>query len=151
MTEDDRTTSVGLFHYAHTYASSARELAKLDLEVSHPDSPVRFLYSHAIELYLKAYLRAHGVTVKELRYKPYGHDTKALLKKAEEFGLSMNVVQGELIEHITNDTGDRYIVTGVRTIIPAEAFDDVCKSLHKQTGPDTYKDQGLTRSPISYK
>tara|TARA_R110001606_G_scaffold396872_1_gene571878 strand:- start:424 stop:936 length:513 start_codon:yes stop_codon:yes gene_type:complete len=150
VTEEDRTTTVGLFHYAHSYAASARELTKLKLKVTHPDAPVRFQYGHAIELYLKSFLRLHGLTAMELRSRPYSHDTKALHDKAEEFGLYLVLPHVHTIEFIANDTVDRYIVLGARKVIPLDMMDDTCRSLHERIGPDVYRAEGLTRAPISY-
>jgi len=150
MTEDDRTTPVGLFHYAHSYAASAAALRKLDLKLTHPEAPIRFQYNHAIELYLKAFLRLHGLTVKELRSKPYSHDTKAMLETAEKFGLYPVVPHVVAIERAGMDTIDRYIVTGARKVIPLELIDETCEWLHGRIGPDVYKAEGLTRSPIAY-
>jgi hypothetical protein len=45
------------------------------------DSPVSFLFYHAIELYLKAFLRHHGHTPSELASK-FGHKTDRLSERA---------------------------------------------------------------------
>jgi hypothetical protein len=42
------------------------------LRATHPESPAMFLYYHAIELYLKSFLRFHGVSAKRLQC--IGHD-----------------------------------------------------------------------------
>jgi hypothetical protein len=47
-------------------------LQKAQVKATHPDDPICFLYFHAVELYLKSFLRAHGASVEELRTK-YGH------------------------------------------------------------------------------
>ncbi len=150
MMEDERTTPIGLFHYAHSYAASARELNKLALSITHPEAPIRFQYGHAIELYLKAFLRLQGLTVKELRSKPYSHNTKTMLDKAEEFGLYPILPYVDAIEFVANDTIDRYIVTGTRKVMPLDLMDDTCKYLHERIGPEVYKAEGLTRAPIPY-
>lgn len=150
MTEDDRTTAIGLFHYAHSYAASAKALRQLDLKLTHPEAPIRFQYNHAIELYLKAFLRLHGLTVKELRSKPYSHDTEAMLKKAEEYGLYPVLPHVEAIERAGKDTVDRYIVTGARKEIFLDLINETCEALHERIGPDIYKAAGLTRKIIPY-
>src|SRR5262245_14202526 len=78
-TDEDRTTDIGLFNYATSYHRAADALQKLKLKATHPDAPKSWLYCHAIELYLKAHLRAAGRSVVELR-KRYSHD----LTKLEE-------------------------------------------------------------------
>jgi hypothetical protein len=46
---------------------------------------------HAIELGLKAYLAKTGLTERELRTKPYGHDLVYLYDEAVRRGLALNV------------------------------------------------------------
>ena len=55
--DDERTNAVGLFNTARSYWRSAEYLNVANLSVTHPQAPVTFLFCHAIELYLKAYLR----------------------------------------------------------------------------------------------
>lgn len=150
MTEDDRTTATGLFHYAHSYAASATALRAIDLKATHPEAPIRFQYHHAIELYLKAFLRLHGLTAKELRLKPYSHDTKTMLAKAEEFGLYPVLPHVAAIEQAGADTIDRYIVIGTRQVMSLDLLNETCQWLHERIGPDVYRAEGLTRPPIPY-
>jgi hypothetical protein len=74
-----RSAPIGYFNFAETYRTSARALRRSKAESSHKDSPIRFLYYHAIELYMKAHLRLHEVHPYELRTK-YGHSAEALRK-----------------------------------------------------------------------
>ena len=80
--EVERTNALGLFNVATSYWRAARCLQKEKLKTTHPGSPVSFLYYHAIELFLKAFLRHHGHTPKELRGRKFGHSTAALEKRA---------------------------------------------------------------------
>ena len=66
---DDRTTPEGLFNTARSYWHSGARLSTADLKVTHPHAPVTFLLCHAVELYLKAYLRLSGLSVGQL-FKP---------------------------------------------------------------------------------
>lgn len=85
--EDARSTPVGLFNFAETYWLSARALKAAEVkEVTHRAYPVFFLYYHAIELYLKAYLRLYH-TMAQLRGRKFGHDAGALSKRARELDL----------------------------------------------------------------
>jgi hypothetical protein len=54
------------FDRATSYWKAADALEGLALKTPRNHAPIRFLYFHALELYLKAYLRAHGYTVKRL-------------------------------------------------------------------------------------
>ena len=79
-----RTTPIGLYHYAYSYAASASALSKLKVKANHADAPVRFLYTHAIELYLKAFLLTQGLTVKRLGGREFGHNIDRLMEKSRE-------------------------------------------------------------------
>ena len=51
---------MGLFNYAEAYWQSARTFAAANkVKHGHAESPIRTLYYHAIELYLKSLLRQH--------------------------------------------------------------------------------------------
>jgi hypothetical protein len=64
--EDERTTALGLFNTADAYRLSAMALQGAQVRHGHADNPVRLLYCHALELYLKALLRQKH-SVKTLR------------------------------------------------------------------------------------
>src|SRR5262249_38787516 len=51
------------------------------------DLPVRFLYSHAVELFLKAFLRIQGFSVETLRQ--YGHHLMALFEECNKHDLAL--------------------------------------------------------------
>jgi hypothetical protein len=57
--DNERTNSMGLFNTAEAYWMSAVALQAAKVRAGHASQPVRFLYYHAIELYLKAWLRQH--------------------------------------------------------------------------------------------
>jgi hypothetical protein len=80
-------TPIGLFNFAESYWNAAAYLAKAKLKSTHPDSPVRFLYYHAIELYLKSFLRMRGHTRSELASRKFGHSTSRLKHRAQQLGL----------------------------------------------------------------
>ena len=65
MSDDDRTTPLGLFNYARSYWQSGVLLHDARAKVTHPNAPVTLLLAHAIELYLKAFLRLRGVGIDE--------------------------------------------------------------------------------------
>jgi hypothetical protein len=67
MNDDERTTHLGLFNYAHSYWVCAATLEGKPLDITHKDAPVDYLYYHAVELYLKSYLRLKGHNLKQLR------------------------------------------------------------------------------------
>jgi len=74
-------------HDFYKLGSKFLEAARLVFEKSHElDFPGYALIGQAIELYLKAYLRAKGQSVDDL--KSVGHDLKLAFETAEKFGLS---------------------------------------------------------------
>ena len=125
-------------------------LNDVDIDTIHSDAPVRFLFSHAIELYLKAYLMLRGVTIEELRSRALGHDLKRLTEKAVELGLSVSEEHRLSIEVANEAILDRYIETGVRTVLLPEGLSAICSNLHEQVGPSVYLAAGLTRKPKQF-
>lgn len=131
--EDERTTAFGLFNFAHSYWRAGAALEKADVKASHPDDPCWFLYCHAVELFLKAFLRAHGVSARDLRQR-YGHTIGRLAKEAEKKGLHLDAEQREVIKLMgTLGTTLRYIRTGSFTRPQADALHRTCKSLYGAT------------------
>jgi DNA-binding MarR family transcriptional regulator len=130
--ENERTNAVGLFNTARSYWRSAEYLSTAHLEgVTHPRAPVTFLFCHAIELYLKAYLRGAGRDVSQL--KQLGHHVANLAQSAIKSGLAIGQEHSEILDHI--DDADvaieaRYIVTGFKGSLPTnEALSDVATVL----------------------
>ena len=72
------TSAQGFFTYAEAYAAAARLLAEAMEDIPHGEAPVRMLAFHAIELYLKSFLRCLGHSTDELAIKPLAHDLGAL-------------------------------------------------------------------------
>lgn len=127
---DERTNAVGLFNTARSYWRSAEHLNAAHLAVTHPLPPVTFLFCHAIELYLKAYLRAIGYSVAQL--KQAGHHVANLAESAIKSGLEIGPEQSEILSHI--DHADvaieaRYIVTGSKTSPTNDALFRVASDL----------------------
>ncbi len=81
--EMSRTNSMGLWTYASDFASAATIVAmKAGNRIS---VPAYYLDCHAIELVLKAFLRAQGCTLDNL--KSIGHNLDKLLASATQQGL----------------------------------------------------------------
>ena len=142
-----------MFHYAHSYAASAMKLAEVKIATSHSDAPIRFLFSHAIELYLKAYLLLQGITVGELRSRALGHNLKKLTSKAVTLGLAVPTEhrQSMVLANENEANLDRYIKTGSRSVLLPEGLSEICSNLHEQIGQAVYKSAGLTRRPKPYR
>lgn len=145
--EDDRnerTNPIGLYNYAVSYHEAARALGNVKAKTTHPDSPIYFLHYHAVELFLKSYLRLKGVSVTELASNKFGHKASRLGNRAAELGLFLSDEDIEILR-IMAETDivirARYIRTGRFSIPSLDAVDRTCQSLResvcqaiKQTG-----------------
>ena len=142
--EASRTSCMGLFNFAETYFKSARSLNAQKLKATHPDEPVNFLFYHAIELYLKAYLRLHRHSPKELASRAFSHNVGALARKAKEHGLFLMDQDEEVLSFMENSDAvirARYIKTGATNRPTHGALDRTCKSL-RQTIAEALMDAG---------
>ena len=146
--EGKRSTAIGFFNQAASYWQAARALDEAKFDATHRDDPIFFLYFHAVELYLKAFLRAHDITPYELRRK-YGHDTKKLSKKATKFGLRFSQQDTEIFWFISKTTlGNRYLVTGLTRRLEKNAVNETCEALHSSVGNDL-RANGHPARPLS--
>ncbi len=123
MSDEDRTSAVGLARYARDFFDAA--IAADDVIGTRPGYerfapvPVMFLVAHSIELVLKAYLRTRGLSVGELRKR--GHNLVECWQWAIEHGVEDHVqltpVDMEVLELISDlhvSTQLRYIETGFK-------------------------------------
>jgi hypothetical protein len=134
--EEARVTPMGIFHYALSYRKAAATLKDVLLKTPHNDSPVRFLYYHAIELYLKALLRMHGHTVRDLSQN-FGHRTAKLIRRAVELGLVLTEQDKVLLDWIgkTDEViRSRYFKQGFRRLPEREELERLCANLHSNVG-----------------
>lgn len=132
---EERTTAIGLFNTAQSYWQSALHLEAAQVPVSHPHAAVNFLFCHAIELYLKAYLRAKGFTLSDL--KKMRHNIAELASVAKTIGLTYQSSTEELLSHITHEEvaiESRYLVTSFKNIPTSEAFDEAASELDDSIG-----------------
>lgn len=134
--DDDRTTPMGLFNTAEAYRLSAAALDRAPpvLRTGHAAKPVQFLYTHAIELYLKALLRTkNSVDV----IVNYGHNIGRLVKDAEGLGLFVTTGDRDVFASMA-DTNVliemRYIRTGAKTAVNLTALSRTCKSVRDSAG-----------------
>jgi hypothetical protein len=138
--QDERTSALGLFHYARSYWHSGEALAVAKVNVTHPQAPMSFLFYHAIELYLKAYLRGVGKTVNDLR--KISHNVIGLSDAAKEDGLA---IADDVMETLRIMDGDdnvmrsRYITTGSFTAASEDALSRSCKFLDGLVGAELSK------------
>lgn len=144
--EDDRTTAIGLARYAYDYLDAAMVVDRTigerpGYEILSP-IPAYFLALHSIELSLKAYLRHHGVSVRALRSKQYGHDVKQCYRKAKELGLqdhfrvrSDDMDAMSMLVDMNQDHALRYIRTGYRQVPLWSIVEPFAVRLHQAVAP----------------
>jgi hypothetical protein len=133
LTPEERTTALGLFNFARSYWRSAEQLRASRPDVSHSDAPIMFLYYHAIELYLKAYVRNAGYDLKQM--KDISHNILKAGRAAHDKGLNLSNDDFELLSVINSDDNvirSRYITTGAHTRPEADALSDLCKYLDNE-------------------
>jgi hypothetical protein len=133
--EIERTTALGLFNYARSYFRSAEHLHSAKLKVSHQSAPVTFLFYHAIELYLKAFLLSQKQPPKLL--KTIGHRVDKAGEEAIKLGLILSDEEKEVIALIGDGEtaiNSRYIVTGAFTRPAEDALSRTCVSLDEAVG-----------------
>jgi len=131
MADDDRTTPLGLFNYARSYWQSAVMLHKLEPDVPHPEAPVTLLMAHAIELYLKSFLRLSGLSAQELKTN-FGHDFGKLVDAAATRGLPLLDKERNVANILTEQESirrSRYVETGYYRQPSLPALSRTCKSL----------------------
>lgn len=89
-----------------------------------------FLYCHAFELYLKAYLRGNGSDLAEL--KKLSHRVSAAADLAVGRGLSLRNGVADILSHIQDTDAAieaRYITTGFKETPTNDAFSEVGRYL----------------------
>jgi hypothetical protein len=137
ITDEERTNEVGLFNTAETYWRSAHALHEAKVKASHAMSPVLFLYYHAIELYLKAFLRGNGHSAKELRSKKFGHRICCLTDRAAQLGLAYDDEEKQVFSMMgTTDAiiRSRYIQSGYFEWPSPDMLFRTCVSLREGVG-----------------
>ena len=83
-----RLSPVGFHVYAKDFLRAGVSLEELNNRFS----PVQYyLLARAVELALKAFLSAKGLTLRELASRKYRHDLTKLLETAEGYGLASTV------------------------------------------------------------
>ena len=128
LTENDRVTPRGTFNYAEAFQRAAEALRGPDELHKHNQAPIDFLYLQAIELYMKAFLRAHGVAADELEKKLL-HNYIRLLSRCKTFGLHVERETEDALKRFTRERKQiraRYFRS---SIIPQPDLNEVAKTV----------------------
>ncbi|WP_379069415.1 hypothetical protein ACHMW4_03845 [Mesorhizobium sp. UC22_110] len=135
--KNQRTSPLGLFHYDVSYHEAARALKGIKIGATHPDTPIYFLHCPAVELFMKAFLRLHGLSVTELASSKFGPRTDRLSSRASDCRLTFDDEDIEVLRVMAETdvvVRSRYIVTGYFTMPTLEAMDRACQSLRQSVG-----------------
>jgi hypothetical protein len=134
LSRDERTTPIGLYHFADSYRAAAIILSRefAGNLATHPDVPQEFLLIHSIELYLKSYLRLKGYSLDQIKNE-LGHSYSKLAEHFEKHGGSLNDHDRAVIELLTpeNVFGTRYIVVGAARVATKEGLVLCANHLHE--------------------
>ena len=123
----DREPPIAVFSFSDSYFQAARYLReafesdRLKLPF---DAPIYYLYSHALELAMKAFLRAKGMSGRELRSSGFGHQLLVLWQTCLEKGLygpstSATATVGQVIKVLDPYASEfefRYIQVGTKSL-----------------------------------
>lgn len=147
ISEDDRTTAIGLARYAYEYIEAALlvddHAADKKPEIQVSPIPAYFLALHGIELTLKSYLRHNGVPLRDLRSNAlFGHDVHACYRKAKELGLlerfkeqPADVNAMRMLIDLNDHQGLRYIKTGAKQFPFWSLVAPLAVRLHQAVAP----------------
>jgi HEPN domain-containing protein len=142
--EIDRHSPIGFYNFAGSYHTAADLICEHGLYATHPEGPATFLYCHAIELYLKSFLRFHGTSAKKLQ--SIGHDYRRLLSRASKRGLVLEAMEDEVLNIIDGEiwSRSRYLETGFRSGRPSlDELSTASRTLRRQIGK-VLSDAGMT-------
>jgi hypothetical protein len=135
MEKNDRKKLLGLFNFAEAYRDAADFLAVGHAKALPFHDPIRYLFYHSIELYLKTFLRQHGLTVAQIR--ELGHGFAVLRDTCVGRGLWLAEEDCEVLELIAakgNYIRSRYIETGTMRVATIEALSRTAASLAETVG-----------------
>lgn len=147
---DQSKAGVGFFNFAHSYCVSAIALQDTKIDATHPDSVVYYLYYHAIELYLKSYLLAQGISLEDVE-KKYRHHTRKIADKAKTFGLKLTDDDEQVITQMAesdNVISARYLRIGHHQLLHMVVYHETCFRLHHQICEVAYENVGGSRRPV---
>jgi hypothetical protein len=137
---------------AASYGAVADLLANQAFKVTHPGDPISFLHYHAIELYLKAFLRLQKVSMSKLR--SIGHDFIKLGIRCHHKGLVIDSKTNETLELPTESDAwarARYLEVGMLAVPDIDELGRTRQRLHK-SGGEALAAAGLpVREPSSKK
>jgi len=133
--DDARTIPMALFNTAEAFWLSAAALEKANVRSGFASKPIYVLYYHAIELYLKAYLRQfYGINHLA---NQFGHNTEKLANRGVELGLFLTKRDKALARVISQDNGvvrARYPRQGAISLPVFDELESSCRRIRLRVG-----------------
>ncbi len=115
---DNRTTARGLLLYAKEYYSAYKLIQKEHPDITKFFAVKFYLLCHSLELVMKAILRQHGVSYKQL--KSYGHDLRKLQSALYHlYKIAFDVtshLEVELVNELYNNKEFEYHTKGSKQV-----------------------------------
>lgn len=133
--EARRATPAAYLEFADSYLAAARTLQSAGVDSPHAQAPIRLLQYHAIELLLKAHLRAHDYAAAQLCEHPFGHRIDRIIEEARGLGLLLSSDDLIVLEQAAQTetlARSRYFRTGPGKWPDRDALDHVCSRLRQQ-------------------
>jgi hypothetical protein len=119
----DRSPPIALFLSGESFLNTARHAHRAHCDSAlklHFDTPIYYLYSHAIELTMKGFLRARGVSTAKLKNpKRFGHSLQKLWDECLGRGIILDAAPLHLVAMLdpyATSYEFRYIRTGLKTL-----------------------------------
>jgi hypothetical protein len=134
-TTPDPIAPFGIFNSAASYHAAAELLLAGAPGSPHTDAPLVALYYHAVELYLKAFIRLHGTSESHLR--ALGQNFRKLRAKAVEHGLPLSERDRGVLEAMAHSelwSRTRYLDVGAARRPDIRAVSDFCRRLEELVG-----------------
>jgi len=141
MDRKELTTPLGFFNYALSYRAAADKLRICKLRATHPHAPVLFIYYHSVELYFKAFLRAHGLSVAFLQ-NDVGHDFKKLERMCVDRGLALDDEAREVLAIMAAPgawASTRYLEIGFKQSPRISILSRLCQRIERTVGASLSK------------
>jgi hypothetical protein len=135
MDRRELPTPLGFFNFAQSYRAAAEKLRVCKLRATHPHAPVLFNYYHSIELYLKAFLRSHGLSAASLQ--DISHDFKKLERMCLDRGLYLDDEVKDVLAIMAAPgawSGTRYLEVGFGRRPRISVLSRVCRKIDRTVG-----------------
>ena len=134
---DPEIRATELFDEAEAYWRAAVELEKAGLSDAFAALPVRNLYYHSIDLYLKSFLCARGLLQRDLDGR-FRNDFRRMRRQCQKRGLVLEKPYSETLEYFVVTPLPlrlKFSATGFYRVPTVRALDELCQVLRDRVAP----------------